>query len=138
LNLPYLHGKTLSDNQALMDWLDANNIRHVYTDYWIGYPLAFESQERIVPFIIASGNQVGWNRYPPYVTEVERSPNPAYIFVAGSEDEQAFAGYLMSQSIRYEVKSIAPYAVYWNLSSRVSFPLKPVASQSLLPQHILG
>ncbi len=138
LNLPYVHGETLADYQALIDWLDAKNIRHVYTDYWIGYPLAFESQERIVPFVITHGDQIGWNRHPPYVAEVERSPNPAYIFVTGSEDEGRFVDYLMSQNIKYKVESIAPYAIYWNLSSRVHFPLRLPASQSLSSQYRSG
>ena len=138
LNLPYVHGKTLADYQALIGWLDAKNIRHVYADYWIGYPLAFESRERIIPFIITHGDRVGWNRHPPYVAEVERSPNPAYIFVEGSEDEGIFVGYLTSQNIKYKVESIAPYAIYWNLSSRVHFPLRLPASQSLSSQYGSG
>lgn len=124
LNLPHLHGETLADNQALIDWLNEQDIRHVYADYWIGYWLAFDSQERIVPFIITFDGQVGWNRYPSYAAEVEHSTHPAYIFIAGSEDERAFVNYLASQNIQYQVQSIAPYTVYWNLSRRVHLPLR--------------
>jgi hypothetical protein len=112
--------------------LDDNGIRRVYTDYWIGPTRRFESQERIVPFIIASGSQVGWNRHPPYAAEVERSPRPAYIFVAGSTDEQTFARYLIGQNVVYQVQSLAPYVVYWNLSSPVRFPLRSPADAAVL------
>ena len=132
LNLPYLHSTTVADNRVLIDWLDDNDIRHVYTDYWIGYPLTFESEERIVPFIIASGSQVGWNRYPPYAAEVESSARPAYIFVAGSTDEQTFARYLIGQNVAYQVQSLAPYVVYWNLSIPVRFPLRPPPDAAML------
>jgi hypothetical protein len=132
LNLPYQHGATVAGSRALIDWLDDNDIRHVYTDYWIGYPLAFESQERIVPFIIDSGSRVGWNRHPPYAAEVKRSPRPAYIFVAGSTDEQTFARYLIAQNVAYQIQSLAPYVVYWNLSAPVRFPLGPSADAAIL------
>lgn len=131
LNLPYLHGATVADYRELIDWLEDNDIHHVYADYWIGYTLAFESQERIVPFIIASGSQVGWNRYPPYAAEVERSLRLGYIFVAGSTDEQTFARYLTGQNVVYQVQSLAPYVVYWNLSSPVRFPLRSPADAAV-------
>lgn len=124
LNLPYVAGKTLSDNRALIDWLDAKGIQHVYTDYWIGYWLAYESQESIIPYIIGSDHKVGWNRYPPCVAEVKNSPNPAYIFIAGSKEERSFADYLLAQNIQYDAQSIIIYTVYWNLGSPVQFPLK--------------
>jgi hypothetical protein len=111
-------------HRVLVNWLDEHDVRHVYADYWTSYCLAFESQERIVPFTIGPGNQVGWNRYQPYVAEVESSPDPAVIFLAGSEEEQAFASYLTARNIRCEAQSIAGYTVYWNLSRRVHFPLE--------------
>jgi len=125
LNLPYVAGKTLSDNRALIDWLDAKGIHHVYTDYWIGYWLAFESQERIIPFIVGTDNRAGWNRYPPYIAEVEKSPDPAYIFVAGSDQEQAFVDYLVAQHIEYDTEWITIYALHWNLNRPVRFGPAP-------------
>lgn len=35
------------DHTDLINWLDSHNINVVRTDYWIGYRLAFETQERI-------------------------------------------------------------------------------------------
>ncbi len=121
LNQPYVSGRTLADNRALIDWLDAKGIRHVYADYWIGYWLAFDSGERIVPFIIAAGDRAGWNRYAPYAAQVEQSTNPAYIFVADSAETRSFEDGLRARQIRYAVESIDIFSVYWNLSSPIRF-----------------
>jgi 4-amino-4-deoxy-L-arabinose transferase-like glycosyltransferase len=120
LNQPYVSGHTLADNRALIDWLDAKGIRHVYADYWIGYWLAFDSGERIVPFIIA-GDRAGWNRYPPYAAQVEQSTNPAYIFVADSAETRSFETGLRAQQIRYDAASIDVFRVYWSLSSPIRY-----------------
>lgn len=127
LNQPYVSGRTLADNRALIDWLDAKGIRHVYADYWIGYWLAFDSSERIVPFIVAAGDRAGWNRYPPYGAQVEQSANPAYIFVADSAEARSFGDGLRARQIRYDVGSIDIFSVYWNLSS----PIRYSAGQAL-------
>jgi hypothetical protein len=121
-----LKASPAADYRMLISWLNEQGIHHVYADYSISYCLAFESQERIVPFTIGPGNQIGWNRYQPYVVEVENSLNPAFVFFADSGEEQAFANYLIARNIRYEDRSIAGYTVYWNLSRRIHFPLEPV------------
>ncbi len=127
LNQPYMSGKSLSDNRGLIEWLDEHGISHVYADYWIGYWLAFDSGEHIIPFIIAPGNQVGWNRYPPYVAAVQQSAHPAYVFVGESEEARGFADNLAARRIRYDVEAVGVFAVYWNLSQPVDLPLEPKA-----------
>ena len=123
LNLPNLSGYTLSDNQALVEWFDRKNIHHVYTDYWIGYWLAFESQGRVVPFIIGPNNTVGWNRHIPYAVAVEESTDPAYVFLADSPEERAFAQHLGTRGIMHRRDHVLIYTIYWELSAQVHFPV---------------
>src|SRR5205085_11843794 len=63
LALPTTIGATTpATRAALRAWLQEHDLRFVYTNYWLAYPLAFESDERIVPSLIADG----FNRYIPY------------------------------------------------------------------------
>ncbi|HLF28658.1 MAG TPA: glycosyltransferase family 39 protein [Anaerolineae bacterium] len=123
LNLPYISGQTLANNDSLVEWLDDRGIRHIYADFWIGYWIAFDSQERVVPYIITADLRPGWNRYPPYAKEVDRAENPAYVFVAGSDEAEAFAGYLSTNMIEHDTSQIDIFRVFWNLSRPVRFPL---------------
>ncbi|MCL5997789.1 MAG: hypothetical protein M1546_17300 [Chloroflexi bacterium] len=123
LNLPSLSGYTLADNQALVEWFDRRDIHHVYTDYWIGYWLAFESQGRVVPYIIGPNNTIGWNRHIPYAVAVEESTDPAYVFLADSPEEQAFAQHLGAHGITHRLDHVLIYTIYWELSAHVHFPV---------------
>lgn len=61
------------DHSELMDFLGAKNISLVNTNYWIGYRLAFESQEQIRFLMFQVPKTV---RIPEYeTTEVERLRN---------------------------------------------------------------
>jgi len=67
-----------------MRFLDAKGETRGYTNYWVAYPLAFKSQERIIfipalPYHPDLRYTARDNRYAPYTAEVERSPRAAYI-----------------------------------------------------------
>ena len=70
-------GDHLSDHTALIAFLERHGIQHVYTDYWIGYRLAFETGERVrfAPF-----EQPATVRIAEYGRAVRRYADPAWIF----------------------------------------------------------
>lgn len=72
----------------LRRWLDAEQVRHVYTDYHIAYPLTFLSGETIVASPAAG--PVNVERYPAYTQEVAAAPRLAYVFIEGSEASAVF------------------------------------------------
>jgi hypothetical protein len=116
--------KAISMPYELLDWLkDRDGYQYVYTDYWTGYWLAFESGEQIIPAVIDEQNQPGFNRYRPYVEQVEQSTNPMYIYLAGHPGETDFRVYLISNKVRYQTTNIDKYIVYSDLSSRINYPL---------------
>src|SRR5262249_6885828 len=61
--------------------------RHqMYPDYWIAYPIMFETREPVLGYVIGGG----FNRYIPPADNVQRTPNAVWVFIRGSDEEQAF------------------------------------------------
>ena len=95
--------------------------QYVYTDYWTGYWLAFESQEKVIPYIIDEQNEPGLNRYLPYKQEVPSALNPVYIFKMGQPGEQKFKKELIADQVYYQSIQMSGYALYFDLSKPISF-----------------
>ena len=88
LNLPDTAvGSTPQNREVLASFLLDRGLDRVYTDYWIAYPLAFETQERVLPSVISGG----FNRYIPYAYYVSVSENPGFVFISGSKEELSFS-----------------------------------------------
>lgn len=62
---PYVYrGERVSrDHSELISWLSQNKITHVKTNYWIGYKLAFETNEAVTFSIFQTPHQI---RMPEY------------------------------------------------------------------------
>ncbi|MHB0869485.1 MAG: glycosyltransferase family 39 protein [Chloroflexota bacterium] len=111
LNLPDTAVGSLASNRAeLADFLLSRGLDRVYTDYWIGYPLAFESQERVMPSVISGG----FNRYIPYAHAVLLSPNPAFVFVEGSTEEEGYLARWKERGVEAKREKVSIYSVYWD------------------------
>jgi hypothetical protein len=109
--------------QALIDWVDqADGPQYVYTDYWIGYWLAFATHEKAIPYIIDT-YLPGVDRYAPYTLQVEQARSPIYIYSAGSAGEKVFVENLTGNEIGYQLTRVGEYDIYSNLSTQVTFPL---------------
>lgn len=117
LNLPTSAGaSSAATRRALADFLLANGLTHVYTDYWLAYPLAFESGERIVPSVTSGG----FNRSIPYAHAVSVHDRPAFVFVSGLEPEREFRAKLAQEGARASVAQVSIYTVFWDVE-----PLSP-------------
>lgn len=73
---------------VLVDALRSRDIRFVYTDYFIAYPLAFLSRETIVASPVAGPINV--ERRLAYTQAVAASDRPAYIFLRNTEASAVF------------------------------------------------
>jgi len=113
LNLPdTAPGSVASNRLELTNFLLSHGLDRVYTDYWIAYPLAFESGERVIPSVTSGG----FNRYLPYAYLVSVAPDPAFVFIQGSEQEKAFLARLAEVSATSRRENISIYSVYWQVS----------------------
>ena len=104
---------TPANREELAHFLLSRGLNRVYTDYWLAYPLAFESSEQIVPSVISGG----FNRYIPYAYEVSVAPDPAFVFVSGSPEEKEFLTKMDLAGAHATVDHVAVYSIYWRLSS---------------------
>ena len=109
----------------LLDWLVRRpDVSYVYTDYWTGYWLAFESRERVIPAIFDENNRPGENRYPKYWQQVQDSENPLHIYREGGSNEHEFRLLLDRNGVSYMRENVEGYVIYSNLSRGVVYPLQ--------------
>jgi 4-amino-4-deoxy-L-arabinose transferase-like glycosyltransferase len=109
LNLPTTAaGSTAANRAELIDELERSGTSELYADYWLAYPLMFESGERLMA-AVSSG---GYNRFAPYTYYVTESADPAFVFIAGSREEVAFATRLASFGGDAHRDSVGIYAIY--------------------------
>jgi hypothetical protein len=101
-------GSTAENRVELTAFLLERALDRVYTDYWIAYPLAFESEETVLPAVLSGG----FDRYIPYAHLVSVFDNPAFVFIAGSREEQAFLGKLEERGGRAVREEVSVYSVY--------------------------
>lgn len=111
-----------ASNQALIEFLESQDIHYVYTNHWIGYRLIFETQEQVIAFdYVDSLHEM--DRIPHYGQEVEISEvPPAYIlFNPGWERAPRLERKLDEMGIDYKKHALPPleYIVYYDLSRRV-------------------
>jgi hypothetical protein len=111
-----------ASNEALIDFLDREGIRYVYSNHWIGYRLMFETQERLIAFDYVD-SLYGMDRIPEYGRQVEAAQSPpAYIlFNPGWERTPRLERALDKLEVSYEKQTFAPleYIVYYDLSRKV-------------------
>ena len=111
-----------ASNKALIDFLDGEGIRYVYTNHWIGFRLMFETQERVITFDYPD-SLYGMDRLPQYGHHVEAAKvPPSYIlFNPGWKQTPPLEKEFQKLGIHYEKKAFPPleYIVYYRLSRKV-------------------
>jgi len=111
LNLPDTAvGSTEANRAELADFLLSRGLNRIYTDYWLAYPLAFESREQVVPSVMSGG----FNRYIPYAHQVKVALNPAFVFIEGSREEGSVLQRWKERGVEARRERISIYSVYWD------------------------
>jgi Dolichyl-phosphate-mannose-protein mannosyltransferase len=120
---------TAATRQELVRYLVAADRHQMYADYWIGYPVMFETRETVLPYVISGG----FNRYLPPADNVQRTPNPAWVFTPGTEAEATFLDQLAAVGGQAQVADISVYRVYTDVQ-----PLAAVRPAGLISNPALG
>lgn len=108
-SLPTTAADSTEANRAvLLRHLGERDVAEIYTDYWLAYPLMFESRERVQ----ASVSSGGYNRFAPHAHAVAVSERPAFVFIRGSREEAEFSRRLESLGGRADRNEASIYAVY--------------------------
>ncbi len=79
---------TVDNVRPLAAVLETQGIRAVYGDYWLVYRLAYVSDERLIPVVLAPDLTLGLNRYSPYLAQARASRHAAWVVSAGSVMER--------------------------------------------------
>ena len=109
LSLPTSAGASTAANRAeLISALQVRGIDRIYTDYWLAYPIAFESREAVVPSVWSSG----FGRRPSYSHLVFVSPDPAFVFAQGTPGDVAFQERLRSVAGTARSEDVGIYRIY--------------------------
>jgi hypothetical protein len=99
-------------DQSLIRDLDRLGVRHMYTDYWTCYKVAFLTRERMTCDVLNKSLGQGNNRYVPYVAEVQADPRAAYVFPAKSPQAAAFARQMDAPGWHFVRVRLNGYVVY--------------------------
>lgn len=98
----------------LRDFLEAQRIRHIFTNYYIGYRLAFETGEEVIPY--TQGDPIA-ERHMPYAQEVLQTDQPV-AFVVGTAMADWLEAALAAQDIRSSETRFQEFHIIYNLTGR--------------------
>ncbi|MFB0546117.1 MAG: hypothetical protein ACETWB_04340 [Anaerolineae bacterium] len=109
-----------ASNGALIEALEAEGIRYVYTVHWIGYKLIFETRERVIAFDYMDSLR-GMDRLPSYSRRVEEAQlAPAYIlFNPRWKRPPPLETRLAELGVSYKKRVLDDFLIYHSLSRKV-------------------
>lgn len=111
--------------QELIDFLETHGETTGYSNYWVAYPLAFLSEERLVfvprlPYHQDFRYTARDNRYPPYDALVAASSRAAYITTHHPALDAHLRAAFTRLGVRYSEATVAGFQVFYGLSDRVA------------------
>jgi 4-amino-4-deoxy-L-arabinose transferase-like glycosyltransferase len=109
----------------LIEFLRANGEPRGYTNYWITYPLAFESHEDLIfvprlPYHADLRYSARDDRYAPYDEQVAASERVAYITSRNPALNARLKSGLYRLGVKYREQQIGDFDVFYALSQRVT------------------
>jgi hypothetical protein len=109
----------------LMTFLRQQGETRGYSNYWVSYPLAFESDETLIfapllPYHLDFRWTPRDNRYPAYAELVAASPRAAYITTRHPELDAYLRQALSALEIGYQETRIGEYQVFYALTRKVT------------------
>jgi len=110
--------------QELINFLLAHGGERGYSNYWVTFPIAFLSDERIVlsaelPYKADLRYTPRDNRYPAYIQAVAASPTAVYVTTNHPRLDALIRDRLRGLGVTFEEQQIGSYHVFYNLSRKV-------------------
>jgi 4-amino-4-deoxy-L-arabinose transferase-like glycosyltransferase len=121
------HEPTIIDHRAdgeLIDFLLQQGETRGYSNYWVTYPLAFQSREELIfvprlPYHLDLRYTPRDDRYGPYQELVAQSPRVAYITTRNPDLDTHIRASFDQLGVTWNEKQIGDYLVYYQLSRAV-------------------
>lgn len=106
----------------LIAFLKAAGESRGYTNYWVSYPLAFLSEEKLIfiprlPYHLDFRYTPRDDRYPAYQDEVKQADRVAYITTHHLPLDQYLSAQFQNMGISWKEKTIGDFHVFYNLSA---------------------
>ncbi len=111
-------------DRELIDFLLAHGETRGYTNYWVAYPIAFLSGERIIsaarlPYHLDFRYARRDDRYLPYAQRVAESPRAFYITTNHPALDALIRERLTGLGVAFEEETIGNYHIFYDLSRKV-------------------
>ncbi len=111
-------------DSRLIAFLDQTGERYGYSTYWVSYPLAFQSGERLIyvprlPYHADLRYTPRDDRYPPYSSLVAQAEKVAYISARNPALDERLRAYFTAQAVTWSEQVIGDYRVFYRLSRPV-------------------
>lgn len=123
----YSNERVAKDHGPLIAWLDEQQIRWVRTNYWIGYRLAFETDERIRFRVFQTPHE---ERIQRYITASDAPPLEQMPLLLTAKQAAIVERALTALGYRYERAEPAGYVVLYGIQLPES-PGEPVSTSQL-------
>ena len=109
----------------LAAFLEAHDERTGYTNYWVAYPLAFLSQERLIfvprlPYHEDFRYTARDDRYPPYDEVVDRAERVAYITTNHPALDESLRAGFAARGVSYAEADVGGFHVFYQLTEKVT------------------
>lgn len=110
---------------ALISFLLDHDGARGYSNYWVTYRIAFQSDERVIlaarlPFkedLVYSPRDAG---YAPYNQQADASPTAVYVTSQHAKLDAVIRERFKRMTVTFEEAQIGPYHVFYNLSRKVT------------------
>jgi hypothetical protein len=111
-------------DEQLVDFLSKHGETRGYSNYWVSYPLAFESDEELIyiprlPYHLDFRYTARDDRYEPYQALVEGSDRVAYITTFHPALDESIRASFRRLGVVWEEEMIGDYQIFYNLSRPV-------------------
>ena len=117
------------DDQALIDFLEAHQLTHGYTNYWVSFRLAFLSGDQlqysaVLPYKTDLSYTPFDERYKPYREASDAAPdaNIAYVTANVAAVKDRLEAIFAQDGVTYQVAQVGVYHVYYDFSPAVPRP----------------
>lgn len=126
------------DLRALVPVLEGLNEQRGYTNYWVAYPLAFLSRERLIfvpqlPYHRDLRYTARDDRYAPYNGMVESSERVAYITSLQPELDHVIREGLTENGVSWMEATVGTIRVFYQLSEHIMPAQLGLPPEGLLP-----
>jgi hypothetical protein len=110
--------------QELIAFLEAHDGARGYSNYWVSFPIAFLSDERVLlsaelPYKTDLRYKPRDNRYAPYIEAVAASPAAVYVTTNHPQLDALLRGRLDALGVTFAEHQIGSYHIFYDLSRKV-------------------